>query len=320
MAYETSTATTPDGLLDALRVFALAQGWTVNRWESQTNGYWLSLQKGTQYVNLQSDSTWTTLVGEIRMRGATGYDGGQAMENQPGMRTDTYFSNQTDLSGGSYIAYHFFAGDQFIHCVVEVSSGRYCHFGFGILDKAGAYDGGEYHYASRHYLDHSTISGDGYSGNHHYPFANGTLGTHVRFCENDLSGSDTFKDWATFLVSPASTTVSLSAACWQQGTGDHNYSNTPQGINISRQPNFFNGVSVLIPFTVMCGRRDGQNSILGLPKEVRSINVKNFTPGQELTIGSDTWLIFPIKQKGLAIVGSTTPFSAFYGMAYKKVV
>ena len=320
MAYETSTATNPDGLLDALRIFATAQGWTIDKWESQTNGYWLSLHKGTQYVNLVSDSTWTEAAGEIKLRGATGYDSGLAAENQPGSRTDAYWAQANDLRAGAYVAYHFFAGDQFIHCVVEVSSGRYVHFGFGVLDKSGTYDGGEYVYANCHYLNNTTRSGDGTYTGHTYPFSTGNKGTQVRFTENDLDITSSIKDWATFSVAPASYATTLYAACWLPATADSSFVGNPQGLNISRQPNYFNGVSMLIPYTVACGRRDNLVSILGEPKEMRAVNIKTLAPGQEMVLGADIWMLFPIKQKGEQIAGSTTPFSLWYGIAYKKVV
>jgi len=43
MAYQTGTAATPDQLLDALRVFAVANGWTQLHWAPSGTGQALSL-------------------------------------------------------------------------------------------------------------------------------------------------------------------------------------------------------------------------------------------------------------------------------------
>ena len=53
MAYETGTATSEQDLLDKLRIFALAQGWTVNRFGTRADdatGKELYLTKGGKYV------------------------------------------------------------------------------------------------------------------------------------------------------------------------------------------------------------------------------------------------------------------------------
>lgn len=324
MAYETGAATTPDGLLDALRLFAIAQGWTVNRWQSQTGGYWLNISKGTQFVNIVSDSTQSiNSGGDITIRGATGYDSGQPVTDQPGGRTGTYRSVVNDLRSGAYVAHHFFAEDQYIHCVVEVQSGRYTHFGFGILEKSGTYVGGEYHFGHRHYLDRASISGDGKTSSHTYPFSTGTIGTFVRFTENDLDETylTSVANWAYFSSSVRSTNSYFTAVSWvPQTTNDTSNSSTVWGTGIHRQPNYFNGTSMLIPFTVACGRRYGLTAILGAPKDIAYINIQNIPVGQEITLGSDTWMTFPFKQKGVAIPGSTTPFSWYHGIAYRKIV
>ena len=92
MAYETGTATGATDLLDKLRLFAIAQGWTVNRWVSWTSGYELCLQKGSAYFNLRSCQNGSLLVNGstqsskygITLNGSDGYAGGSAWDRQPG--------------------------------------------------------------------------------------------------------------------------------------------------------------------------------------------------------------------------------------------
>lgn len=329
MAYETSTATNVDGLLEAFRVFAVAQGWTVDHYDTNhtvTDGVWLALHKGTAYFDLYTDNSPASYAyGDLCIMGATGYDGGQDYLNQPGMRTDntasTGKSSINDLAAGPYVAYHFFAGTDFIHAAVEVSSGRYTHFGIGTLNKAATYDGGEYHFGTWWYLDNVTYSGAADYTGHVYPFGSSTKGTLVRFTENDLNGTDAYKDWAYVYSSAiSSSTTRLYAQCFSQAiTGglDDSY---PLLNLVTLQPNYFNGASMLIPFSILCGRRNGLTCMLGEPPEIAYLNIHHYAAGEEITIGSDTWIVFPTKQKGEQIVGNTTPFSLWHGIAYKKVV
>ena len=54
MAYETGASTGPNDLLGKLRLFAIAQGWTINRWTTVGSGRELCLSKGSAYYNMRS--------------------------------------------------------------------------------------------------------------------------------------------------------------------------------------------------------------------------------------------------------------------------
>ena len=318
MAYTTSSATNLAGLLDAVRAFALSNGWTIDTHEAITDGMWLHLHLGTAHFDLYTDDTPVSSAYSpgLSIKGATGYDGLQDQLNQPGARTDTAVVVTNDLTGGPFVAHHFFAGADFVHCVVEVSSGRFAHFGFGTLEKAGTYTGGEYMYGTRWYLESTTITPDPAAGGHYYPFA--SSGAQVRFTENDLDGTDKYKDWAVFSTNPLSATTYLRAVGWQPQSVNYNQDLVTQSEAL--QPNYFNGLSVLLPVPIICGRTNNLTSVLGAPKEFRVINIQNLSASQTLTLGTDTWLVFPVKQKGPGKDGTTTPYSGFHGIAYKKVV
>jgi len=82
MAYQTGTSANPDQLLDALRVFAVANGWTQLRWAPDGTGQTLSLAKGGLYVHLRSavnerlSTRYNTITG-IWLIGSTGFDAGK---------------------------------------------------------------------------------------------------------------------------------------------------------------------------------------------------------------------------------------------------
>ena len=50
--------------------------------------------------------------------------------------------------------------------------------------------------------------------------------------------------------------------------------------------------------------------------DARGINIRNFASKQEVTVGSDTWVLFPISKRTTA---ASTDTSYYSGVAYKKV-
>lgn len=54
---------------------------------------------------------------------------------------------------------------------------------------------------------------------------------------------------------------------------------------------------------------------------MRYLNIANFAPGQEITIGTDTWKVFPMLRKGVGTGGNPAgdiPYSDNHGYAFKK--
>jgi hypothetical protein len=121
MSYETGTSTGPDDLLDKLRAFLVADGWSVNKWEVDNftyhaeypeivgTGKRLHVQKAVEasgdatvmYFNFhsavrsilfsnhysttaQKGGKYYAEVTGLAMYGSTGYDGGEDWDNQPG--------------------------------------------------------------------------------------------------------------------------------------------------------------------------------------------------------------------------------------------
>src|SRR5690554_6751440 len=92
MAYETGTSSNVNDLLDKFRLFAIAQGWTVNRWATVGSGRELCIQKGSAYFNFRSWNNETMLVNGtstagkygITMNGSDGYSAGNGVHVQPG--------------------------------------------------------------------------------------------------------------------------------------------------------------------------------------------------------------------------------------------
>ena len=65
--------------------------------------------------------------------------------------------------------------------------------------------------------------------------------------------------------------------------------------------------------------RDFTNSYvyyLGNVPDIRGVDILNFSPGQEVTIGSDVWIIFPSSRR---TEDSIINRSFYQGVAYRKV-
>lgn len=183
MSYSTGTSTGPKDLLDKLRLFLIADGWSVNLWTDDDttfasgwsgidgDGKRLHVQKTassggpTMYFNFRAvirgiifDDYYTTSsqwggkyyseITGIAMYGSTGYDGGQPWYNQPGHPEnnagETWGACMTELSTTAIPAYYFFSDEDTVVVVVEYSSGKFEYLSFGCLEKEGVYTGGQF--------------------------------------------------------------------------------------------------------------------------------------------------------------------------------
>jgi hypothetical protein len=306
MAYQTGTATSPENLLDTMRLFLAANGWGISFWgtDPQDSGKWLSVvsPSGSYFNFLAMNSSAL-----IYVRGATGYSANNNRNSQPGQSPGWTRSN--GLSG-PYTSYHLFVGSTYCHVVVEVVTNRFVHFHAGVLEKAGNYNGGEYQtgtdwqYGSTNWQhlpdsEYNTMPFNAYSylppSSHEY----------YRM-DADGAVNNWYHNNATVGVSDASLRV---VGCIRGYSMTHRL--------FGRSPNHITGQSILLP-SIICGPRPaGGSAIYGSVKDLRPINIANLTPKQVLNIGTDEWLVFPIIRKGWT--SQYEPCSGNYAFAYKKV-
>jgi hypothetical protein len=329
MSYSTGTATGANDLLDKLRLFAIAEGWTVNRWTSVTGGYELCVSKGTSYFNLRSGENTTLLVNGastankygILINGSDGYDSGDDWDRQDGYSrrditpsgTDQYVAFLPLVTNlGALPAYYFFSdsGGDNIYLELEVSTGTYQRLGFGQLDLYDdTIDGdGRFFYATgaEHVTD--STSGNTWLGSEigstysleEVPFRSSQFnlpsaksGSAVRLA------FDSFDNWAG--SGNSSTTTYLEESV----TGFQNR------VIMQAAPNPLNGVGVLARVEVYANQANVSYHPVGEVLGMRYLDLTNYQPGDEFTLGSDTWKVFPWYSKG----GRSFEF----GIAYLKV-
>ena len=333
MAYETGTSSSVNDLLDKFRLFAIAQGWAVNRWATVGSGRELCIQKGSAYFNFRAWNNETALVNGsnqsgktgIAINGSDGYSGANTWDRQPGypQRQSGGSLDQAHawfplvINFGPFPAYHFFAPDsKTLYAEVEVSTGIFMRFGCGSLDlfNPAAPGGGRFFYATggQHVTNgtywYDWLGND--SDNAQYaleevPFR---CADYTTTQPSYLTGSylrvqhDSFNNWA--FSSRNFSTSNTASIC--QGGGVHD-----RPIR-DLSPNALNGVGVILPNIVSVNRNDEFLNPVGTIPGMRYMDMTNYLPGDEFTLGSDTWKVFPWYAKGGR--------SGQRGIAYLKVV
>lgn len=323
MAYETGTATNLADLMTKLDTFAVANGWTSDQLSTGTGQS--ALHKGSVYVSFRWN-TGTPLV--LGIYQALGYTGG----NQPGQHpndsgngavssTNTVLDDERcvgDIGNGAFPSYFFFeqdSGPAYIHVVVEISTDVFRHFGFGNIEKFGDWTGGEYVYGQ-----FKTTTGA--TSNNNTNLLDGLfLGGASRersatlHCEGlpGQAGTSKWGDVSDNTTNPANDTAGNTRIMIHGGF---------RGGPIARHFGFLapGSTSGFVPqYPIGLFYRDFTNSnayFLGFQPDVRGINIRFFVPKEEVTIGSDVWVMFPASQKSTA---ATANASLYLGVAYKKV-
>lgn len=319
MAYETGTSSSVVDLLDKFRLFAIAQGWTANRWATVGSGRELCIQKGAAYFNFRAWNNETMLVNGssssskygITLNGSDGYSGAAAWDRQPGypVRGSTSGGDQAHvlfplvITTGPFPAYHFFAPDsKTLFAEVEISTGIFLRFGCGSLDlfNPAAPGGGRFCYSTGGaHVTNSTSTSSWLGADADSPYSAMELvpfrGADYSFSNSGYSfGSmvraafGSFDNWAG--SGRTVTTTGLQMAC--QGGGVHDK------VLRDYSPNPLNGIGLLLPNIVSLNIGDEYLSPIGVIPGMRFMDMTNYLPGDEFTIGSDTWKVFPWYAKG----------------------
>lgn len=318
MAYQTSTSITSAAqLLDVLASFLSSNGWTVERNTLSGATRTVTLRKTgvTDYIHLYNDG------GSIGMCGSTGYDAGQPATDQPGGTVDLTYAN---VQAGPFPKVWFFANGNEVHVTVRRSdiTGAYCHFAFGCLTKYGSYVGGTY-FDGSYFNTENTGSGE-WNGSDH-----GLFGYGSQFCGSVRVDHDGYTDrWlklyggfdqqerkAMTQVGPLDVT--------NEYTLDQNYPTFELGRLVgAADDNAFSARSVLHTIEVAV-RRAGTPvyySPVGYIDNTRYISLAKFSPEEEITIGSDTWVVFPVARKAEPNPANDAPIgTGVFGYAVRKV-
>tara|TARA_R110000796_G_scaffold93934_5_gene198599 strand:- start:1148 stop:2176 length:1029 start_codon:yes stop_codon:yes gene_type:complete len=340
MAYSTGSATDLGDLLTKLDTFLVANGWTQDDFDdgvttaAQGFAQW---NKGSVHVGVKwiaNDPIHMSLHHALGNGGAV-FPGAHTDDSGNGYNGPSAFGTQANLlteracnfiGDGPFASYHFFeqdSGPAYVHVVVEITSEVFRHFGWGTLEKFNDWTGGEYAYAS--YQDRQTNSSAIDTVSH--PMFDGIA--------NNSTTAETRKNTTIHAEGLPHQGVNekwLNHAGGALTDTDTDNQDTAGEIRRLSQGGFRGGplyplmqfrsdvATGHIPLTpLQIWTSDFVSDFswyLGQVPDVRMIDIFNFSPGQEVTIGSDVWVIFPQGRRTEDAVSDRTYYS---GIAYKKV-
>jgi len=336
MAYETGTALDFEDLLSKLDTFAT--GLTTDPWVSgytpnpDTTNRWFELHKTGHSFSMRYPASMaagetasvhhaSAYINSSTEPGAHTSDSGNGYNVGTGGTSANLETERcvSEIGNGPFSQYHFFADDttfDYVHVVVEITAGVFRHFGFGHLDKFGDnWVGGQYVYG--HYHDQAT-NRTAVSTQHTtmldglYSATNGIRGATVRLTSGLPNQSTSV--WGV-CVATSSLGTDTAALARQKIHGGFRAGMEARGFG-SPVGNFSSGVIPMYSFAAYY--KDPSNSrvyLLGYQPDVRAVSCFNFSPGDEITIGVDTWIIFPMALRTEANVANRTYYA---GLAYRK--
>jgi hypothetical protein len=311
MAYETGSATDRDDLLNKLRIFLVANGWTQNYFVTDGGGYRLHISKNGIYANFRTSSgsndsilttNWSHNNTWFAMNVSTGYDETKSWSLQPGAPYCPFGAPGSLASGflitGSIISYYFFAQDNSFDVVAEITSGVFRSMHAGELTKFGSYTGGTYMTSNRpvaaHYLD-SVFTLTSPSGLFPNTFVSFDDGRGVGWWSGYNYGSTAHGELAIPYNQVNSVTITK---CYAGAV-----------TSLLAIPPTTEGSTILLPL-YYGALQDPYIWPLGYVPHVRICRGDYVANAQEWVLGSDTWMLFKT-----AFCGTTT-----LAIAIKKVV
>lgn len=254
---------------------------------------------------------------------------------------------------GTYAAYWLFSDTSgaYIHCVIKVNARQYRHFHVGLLSPLHSDLSDQSFYITGHFvslLDPEALSmtqfapfptdlyHDPYSTAHRFPF--GTI--------NFFGASPTLQGMATKFHMPgvnAETTSDFYIPHASDGRLHAAVGKSVGGVNTSGYVHgrcqcngYGNGLGVilfnadrtfaantvpLVPIyvapAVSFSADDRVGPIAQVP-DVFRISMANLAPEQEITVGSDTYVVFPVVNSASGSTLAGEGYSAFEGLAYRK--
>lgn len=330
MANITEAVTSINDLMVKLDAYLVLQGWTSDQIDTGA-GKWAIHKTGIGddvYVQARWATASPTVIGLYQSTGFinTSTDpGNHTGDSGNGVISGT---NATIATGrhvnvGTPIRYWAYVDTDYVHVVVERQSAgerQFVHFGFGVLSKIGSWTGGSYCYGWLY--DTATGAGNRLS---------------CTVLLDGLAATDATSNMQNYVA-----TVRLSgfrnqlASQWAVIQGANSTLGTDRAANArNRVVGGFRGGPIARAF----GRLQTQNQKglmpgypvmvwywnttnnhvepMGFQKDVRGVNMQFYSPADEITVGSDTWVVFPshIKYPGSGLAAGS---SGYQGIIYRK--
>lgn len=309
--YATGTPTSLSDFLNSLATFAASAGWTVDNNAASGSTYYLAVHKNSCYLGFYVPNT-AALAGTLRLElwGATGYAGSTLPSAQAGASPQAAYMFPPPV--GPYNAYHFFStaagGVNYLHSLLEYSAGNFLHIHGGALNPVGGASPATYVagtlWSTTAGGSGSADGGPGGSGNFTPFSAESPAGAGYRLFQIRATVDSTARWFYPGNASPGRAIGAVRAS----SKNVHAF---------ARSPNTFNQLTPFIPLSLFVERAAGNIfSYLGDVIDMRWVNLSNYQAKDEITIGADTWKVYPVISK--QPFGSATAATNNYGFAFRK--
>lgn len=317
IVYENGTATDRYNFGDKIRIFLLANGWTING-SDLSNGGGLHVSKGGNYFNVYFSSQSSNRDERlwISLALSTGYLGPPGAAQPGEVHCSTDIRCATVLSVSLYQEYYFFldtTSDTF-YMVLEETLGVYRHMAFGSYNTIGQTPGvGIGQFVWGNYLDvYSAAAGH---------FDNSWPAWAYASLQNPV----THPGQASF--NRGSGREVLYGGVDSGSPGEKYFGDVPTSDSTSYNPwgntgmqmmafhcstNTYNNRIAMLPINLWVTRPSALHTLAGQWPSVRLVNLKNIAPEQ--VIDGD-WMCFPLYRKATSGDWATGNI----GLAYKKV-
>lgn len=287
MAYETGTVTTIGELETAFKAFLVANGWTLTG---------AVHHKGNAYVGIGSQ---TSPYPRLTLSAGTGQSAGSLTGAGPAV---VYLGSLLTVAPlTSPITYYFHTHGDEAYAIIGWAGGHYTHMGFGAAPVAGLPGTGAFYFAS--------YSNPGPKARLNY---NGAQFFYAGMRYDLANAAGPYWGEATGGAAAAYVHHGLDGGGWSTATGT--------GINVLgtcatthfiagplllRAANAWNGQATLIPVQPAIARGSSKSSIIAELAHMRYVNIANYSPGDLITLGPDTWQVFPWQKKGATTAPGT---------------
>ncbi len=355
MGYKNEAVTSIGDLITKLNSWMTSNGWTNEHIDTSTDagtgGEWAMVrssgatnirfasswdsENGGSYLALYQYSDQAYVIGD-RPWGQDHDSGNGAAVTTP---DSTIKTSRHVLLTTTPIQYWAFEDADYTHVVVEVSAANYVHFGWGMLDKYGDWTGGEYCYGQQNnitaptsgaatwdiaswHLDGHTNDGTSFTDGteliaatiHAEGLANQTSLGYWMVSMGGKTGATPQTDFGSDRQSNDGITADIARHMFidglRAGAPAESFSRHAQGTDISG----LHAMWELAPryYDDTTGHVYGP---MGRVKDTRGFNMEDWTGGDEIIQGGDTWVVFPAQVKWSGGAGT----SGNLGLAYKKI-
>jgi len=330
MGFSTGTSSTLPNFITSFLSFATTNGWTQDENDSG-NGH-VAFHRGSSGSGVWASMRYDTADAQVlSLHHALDFDGAGT---DPGNHTDdsgngvnSSWSNATargqrhvDLEGTGPYNYWLFEDTTpapYLYAVIEISSGQFVHMHFGELVKDGTWTGGGFVCGFERLGNLDSIQSTGLldglfsqSGNTGRKAA--TL--HMEgFPEQDAAGK-----WGQVWGASMGTAAPDDTAGEDKVHVQGGFRGGPTAYAYGNNNGFSNDNGQVNGYPIECYYRQPTTAAtryLGSMPNVRGINNRFFSAAQAITIGSDTWYVFPWSAKSGTLVSA--PNSGHSGIMYK---